>query len=397
MTQSPELVAMKYATKPDPEIVARATALVPLIREKARQGNEARRVTPEVIEALEEAGLFRMLLPKRLGGLETNIQTAIEATAEVSRGDGSTGWVTALMTLATGFSSTFSEACQQELFQDGNTPRICGVFSPGDTSKRVDGGYLISGKWPYASGSFAANWASLTITLEDGQPGTALVPKEAFTIEPSWFVAGMKGTGSDTVVVEEHFVPDHRIQPTNDMMNSKFRTHLPDEYMAQMPFNAVAAAVLVAPQIGLGRHALEITREKLPNKRVAYTAYPAAKESPTHQISVAQAASKLHLAELLLKKMCEDMHDAAVGTLIFGTEEKVRLRHDTGLVAELVNEQMRFLMTANGAGAFADANVLSTIWKDSETASRHALVTTEIGREAYGRILLGNLTPITSH
>jgi len=381
-------------SSPDAELVSRATELVPLIREYAAQGAEARRVAPEVIKAIDEAGLFHVMVPKRLGGSGSTLRTAIEVTAEIARGDGSTGWVAALMTLGTGFGTTWSEQCQDDIFGRNPRAKICGVFSPGDRSEPVEGGYRVSGRWPYGSGSFAADWASLTITLADRTPGMAVIPREAFTIEPTWFVAGMQGTGSDTIVVKGHFVPEYRVQRVPDMFASRFRTPFTDDHISGLPFNAAAAAILIGPQIGLGRHALELTREKLPTKPVAYTAYTKAMESPTHHIGVAKAATSLHLAELLAGRMCLDIDRAAATRKLPEPETLARLRNDTGVVAELVREEIDLLLTANGAGSFADANVLSRIWRDAETAGRHALVTTEIGREAYGRLLLGNDEPI---
>jgi alkylation response protein AidB-like acyl-CoA dehydrogenase len=381
---------------PDAELVARATALVPLIREYAAQGSEARRVAPEVIKGIDEAGLFHMMVPKRLGGSGASLRTAIEVTAEIARGDGSTGWVAALTALATGFGATWSEQAQDDIFGGNPHAKICGVFSPGDRSEPVEGGYRVSGRWPYGSGSFASDWASLTITLADGTPGMAQIPREAFTIEPTWFVAGMQGTGSDTIVVKDHFVPEYRVQAALDMFASKFRSPFTEDHVAGLPFNAAASAILIAPQLGLGRHALELTRAKLPTKPVAYTAYGQAKDSPTHQLGVAKAATKLHLAELLTARMCLDIDGAAVTRQSPAPETLARLRNDTGVVAELVREEIDLLLTANGAGSFADANVLSRIWRDAETAGRHALVTTEIGREAYGRLLLANDQPIVA-
>ncbi|MGY1812234.1 acyl-CoA dehydrogenase family protein [Blastococcus sp. SYSU D00820] len=378
---------------PDVELVSRATALVPLVREHAAQGAEARRVAPEVIDAIDEAGLFHMMLPERLGGAGATLRTAIEVTAEIARGDGSTGWVTALMALATGFGATWPEQAQEEVFGRNPRARTCGVFSPGDRSEPVEGGYRVSGRWPFGSGSFAADWASLTITTAGGIPGMALIPRESITIEPTWYVAGMQGTGSDTIVVEDQFVPEHRVQLVPDMFASRFRSPFTDDHIAGLPFNAAAAAILIAPQIGLGRHALELTRAKLPTKPVAYTAYSQAKDSPTHQLGVAKAATKLHLAELLTARMCLDIDAAAVTRVQPVPETLARLRNDTGVVAELVREEIDLLLTANGAGSFADANVLNRIWRDAETAGRHALVTTEIGREVYGRLLLGNDQP----
>ncbi|MFI5719577.1 acyl-CoA dehydrogenase family protein [Nocardia sp. NPDC051750] len=380
-------------TIPDSELVAKASALVPMIRDYATQGAEARRLAPEVVKALDEVGLFRSMVPTRLGGSNGTLRTAIEATAEVARGDGSTGWVTALMTLGTGFGATWSEQAQDDIFGGNPNVKICGVFSPGDQSEPVEGGYMVSGRWPYGSGSFAADWASLTITLEDGTPGMAQIPREAFTIEPTWFVAGMQGTGSDTIVVEDHFVPEYRVQRVPDMFASKFRSPFTEDRIVGVPFNAAAAAILIAPQLGLGRHALELTRAKLPGKPVAYTAYSAAKDSPTHQLLVAKAATKLHMAELLTEKICLDIDTAAATRVMPSPETLARLRNDTGVVAELIREEIDLLLTANGAGSFADANVMNRIWRDAEAGGRHALVTTEIGREAYGRVLLGNDEP----
>jgi alkylation response protein AidB-like acyl-CoA dehydrogenase len=383
---------------PDPEIVARATSLVPLIREYAAQGSEARRIAPEVIQALDEAGMFRLFLPARLGGLEASARTSLEALAEISRGDGSTGWVTTLLSSGTGFCATFSDQAQKEVFGDNRSVRVSGTFSPTSTVERVEGGYLVSGRWPYSSGSFAADWATLGILTEVENPGDnpvalALFPPDSFTIEPSWFVTGLKGTGSDTVVVENQFVPDHRIQSIQNMFDGKLLTSHTDDAIVWMPFSSVASCILVAPQIGLARHALEITLAKLPDKPVTHTLFPQARLSPTHQAAVAKAATKLHLAELALNRIALDIDTATAERRRLDLVTRARHRNDTGEVAELATTAIDLLLTANGSGSFAEANLLSRIWRDSEIAARHALVTPEIGREAYGRVLLGNFEP----
>jgi alkylation response protein AidB-like acyl-CoA dehydrogenase len=147
-------------TEPDAEIIARATSLVPLIREYAEKSSEERRVVPEVVDAIEKAGLFKLLVPDRLGGLEANLRTAMECIAEVGRGDGSTAWAVALLNVCTWFSTTFSDEAQQDMFGTREA-KACGIFSPPLKSERVEGGYLVSGRWAYSSGCFAATWATL--------------------------------------------------------------------------------------------------------------------------------------------------------------------------------------------------------------------------------------------
>lgn len=382
---------------PDAEIIARATALVPVIREHAARSSEERRVVPEVVDALEQAGLFRLLVPARLGGLEANLRTTMECIAEVGRGDGSTAWAVALLNVCTWFSTTFSDEAQEDVF---GTPdaKACGIFSPPLKSERVEGGYLVSGRWAYSSGSFAATWATLGIGLEgEGDPrALALIPAEAWTIEPTWFVAGMKGSGSDTIVVNDHFVPDHRIQRFTDMVEGRFRTsHKGDEQNANMAFIPVAALILVGAQVGLARHARERTLAGVPSKNVAYTCYTNAKNSPTHQIQTAEAVSRFDQAELLMQRACADVDGAAAAGVQLDKLTRARVRNDTGMIGELVKDGIDKLMSVNGASSFADANVLSRVWRDSEIAGRHALVMPELGKEAYGRMLLGTDEPLT--
>lgn len=375
---------------PDAQLVARATELVPLIREHAAQGSEDRRVAPEVINALGEAQLFRLLMPRRYGGLAASLRTTCEVLAEVARGDGSTGWTAAILATGTPNATLFSAQAQEDVF--GKTPdaRVCGAISPKHTSERVEGGYLVSGSWAYASGSFAANWAALSITA-DGQPAAALVPAEAWTIEPTWQVVGMRGTGSDTIVLKEHFVPEHRVQLSADVLAGNPGTPYRDDNFFWVPALLVANIVLAAVHVGLGRHALEHTLANLPDKRVIHTIYPEGRLSPTHQIAVAKAASNLHLAELSLQRMCLDVDRAIASREPLDLLTRGRIRNDICVVAELVKEGIDELMTANGSSSFAESNVLSRIWRDSNTGSRHTYINPHLGKEAYGRLLLGNM------
>ena len=153
----------------DPDMVARATALVPLIREHAEKSSEERRVVPEVVTALEEAGLFKLLVPAGSAGSRRICGTMMECVAEVARGDGSTAWAVALLNVCTWFATTFSDEAQEDMYSAPDA-KACGIFSPPLNSERVEGGYLVSGRWAYSSGSFAATWAILGIGVEEGDP-----------------------------------------------------------------------------------------------------------------------------------------------------------------------------------------------------------------------------------
>src|ERR1700754_2774166 len=181
MTDTPDRPqATGAGTEPERDVIDRATALVPLIREHAEKSSQERRVVPEVVDALEEAGLFKLLVPRRLGGLETNLRTMMECVAEVGRGDGSTAWTVALLSVCTWFSTTFSDEAQQEMYATPDA-KACGIFSPPLKSEGVEAVYLASGRWAYSSGSFAATWATLGIGVEGDDPrALALIPSSAW-------------------------------------------------------------------------------------------------------------------------------------------------------------------------------------------------------------------------
>jgi 3-hydroxy-9,10-secoandrosta-1,3,5(10)-triene-9,17-dione monooxygenase len=196
------------------ELIRRATELQPLLARNAAQAETDRRIPEENIEALREAGLFKLMIPKRLGGYETTIKTQLEVTAALGEACGSTAWVAALTNVCAWFTGLFCDQAQQDVFGADPDARVAGVFAPSTGVEKVDGGYRVTGRWAWSSGSLHASWAYVGV-LQLGPEGpidmgVVLMPMSELSIEDTWFVAGMKGTGSNTVVAEDVFVPEHR-------------------------------------------------------------------------------------------------------------------------------------------------------------------------------------------
>jgi alkylation response protein AidB-like acyl-CoA dehydrogenase len=398
------------APGPDFEIVAKATELRPLIQEHAQEGEDQRRVAEPVVEALQEAGLFHISIPKRWEGQGGNFRTFIEAVSEVARGDGGTGWAVALLNVCTWFGTLYSDQAQEDVFGQNPGARACGIFSfPGgpfqpakstpEKSEWVDDGLLVSGEWPYASGSLHADWANLGVKIdenEDGTPvqGLALIPMSDLSIRDTWYVAGMRASGSNTIVAEDVLIPKHRIQPFEDMAGEKYAREWAEEPNYWASFVPVAEIVLVAPQIGLGRAAIDLTLEKGAKKGVSYTVYSQAKDSPAHQIELARAVSQIDAAHLLVARACADIDRAALNREHLDPLTRARVRMDTGEAGRLCREAINRLLSVNGASSFAQVNPLQRIWRDSEIASRHAFVMPEVASQLYGRALFGIEEPI---
>jgi 3-hydroxy-9,10-secoandrosta-1,3,5(10)-triene-9,17-dione monooxygenase len=392
---------ISFSSQPEIELISRARALTPALRAGAADSEANRRLSDDDIAALSEAHLFELCVPKRLGGLQTNVRTLVDVIAAVAYGDGAAGWVVSLINTSAWMAALFPEQAQQDIWGSDPGERIATVFDAAGTAAGVDGGYRVSGRWGFGSGSLHAGWASLGILIpraDGGGPDVALalVPASEYTIEDTWFTAGMRGTGSNTIVAQDAFVPFHRIHLFDDIVESRYRTEHTDEPLYRAPFLPVGTVILGAPQLGLARAALDLTLEVLPKRSVKYTTYTRSVDAPTVQLAVAQAASMIDAAELLLHRCTTEIDELAEAGQTATRLQRARARMDTGHAISLSRSAIDKLLTVNGASAFGEFNPIQRMWRDSATASRHAFAEPEIGTEIYGKELLGvpNVMPI---
>jgi alkylation response protein AidB-like acyl-CoA dehydrogenase len=391
--------ALFEAPQPDFEIIARARALQDLVRTHASAGDDNRRVSQEVVDALQRAGLFHIAVPRRLGGRGAGFRTFIDAVAEIGRADGGTAWAMALLNVCTWFATLFSARAQKESF--GTTPgaRICGIFTAPERTEIVDGGVRLTGEWGYASGSLHAQWATLGIRLKDNADGSpnfalALVPFSDLSLRDTWHVAGMRASGSNTLVAKDIFVPNYRIQTFADLATENYARDESDEPNDYASFVPVAEIILVAAQIGLARGAIDLTLQKSPKKPIAYTVFTESRNSPVHQIELAEAVSDADQAYMLVARACADIDLAAFRRRKLDPLTRARIRMDTGQAGRLCRAAINRLLSVNGASSFALVNPLQRMWRDSEVASRHAFVLPEVANLVYGRVLYGTVDPI---
>jgi alkylation response protein AidB-like acyl-CoA dehydrogenase len=390
------------ATEPGAaELVARARALQPLLREHAARTDADRRVPAECIDALGEAGLFKVSTPRRYGGYASTLRAMLDVSAAVAEGDGSAGWVVALVNVCNWLVALFPERAQQEVFADP-VPRVTGVLTPSATTRKVDGGWQVSGRWYFNSGSWWTTWAVLGVPLtgDSGEvvdQGLVLVPAADLTIEDVWYVAGMRGTASNCLVATDIFVPEHRVMSVPAAIEGSYPTPFTDEALFRSAFIPVLTLVLAGPQLGMGRAALNLVIDKAAKKPITYTFFESQAESVAFQLQIADAATKIDVATLLCYRSAADIDDAAARGVYLDYPARARVRADTGYAVQSVVDALTTLMNAHGAGGFADTSPLQRIWRDSNVAARHAVVSPAIGYEVYGKALLGveeKITPL---
>jgi len=384
------------------EVIEAVRSLKDELRASSAQAENDRRATDACIDALGKAGVFRLLTPARYGGISGNVRSVLEVISEVAEGDGGTAWVAMISNGGTWITGLFSEQAQDEVWGETPDVRLAVVLTPAMDVKRVEGGYQVSGRWYFGSGSLHAEWANVALAITDDNGNVvdealALVPASDFTIDDTWYVAGMRSSGSNCIVMEDKFVPDHRIVSVPPQMGGASVTGDAPDNITHSMFMPTAALILIGAQLGLGREALRLVREKASTKAIMYTAYDPAAKSTAVQLALAEAALKIETAHLHAYAVADAIDQAAVERRVFTMEERAHARAVTGLVAEYIGDAINTLINVQGAGSFADNNPLQRIWRDSNVAARHGVVHAAVGYELYGQALAGlepNITPM---
>src|SRR5580765_3652432 len=248
-------------------LAERALALRPLLEANAQETDQLRRLPDANVAALKDAGLCRLMVPARFGGHQTDIHTYIEVMEALGRGCGSTSWVASLINVCAWLASLFPERAQQDIWGSNRDAWIAGSLAPHGDAKPVDGGWRVNGKWMWASGSLHAQWAACGIHMNNDKGetvnfGLSLMPMSELTIEDTWFVAGMKGTGSNTIVAKDVFVPEHRFLPYPAAFGGSYRTEHTDEIVYRVALVPVTILILVGSQLGMAQSALAYVVEK---------------------------------------------------------------------------------------------------------------------------------------
>lgn len=381
------------------DLVARGRALQDLLAGKGAQGERDRRVPEESIRALTEAGLFKIMVPRRYGGHEGTVSTLLEAAGAVAEADGGTGWVVSLCNVCAWIAALFPLRAQDEVFGADPDAKVCGSIAPAGQSIRVSGGWRLTAQWRNVSGSCHATWAALGFPLTDEAgdvtgAGVALVPAADYTVQDTWFVAGMQASGSNTVVAEDVFVPEHRVMSQSEAAAGRYPA---SREGAGYPAGwlPMLTLTLAGPQLGLGRAALRQVRAAAAAKPIAATVFARQADSAGFQIQLGRAAAQIDTAHLHVRRAAGDIDEHAARGKNPDLAARARIRADASVAAGQVVSAIGTLLDAHGSGGFADASPLHRIWQDANVGARHALLTPGISYEVYGKVLLGLENDIT--
>ena len=294
----------------------------------------------------------------------------------------------------------FAERAQDEVWADDPDALVSGVITPSATTVKVPGGLRVTGKWYYNSGSHHSDWAVLGVPLvdesgEEVDSGLVLVPRRELGFQDTWFVAGMRASGSNALIADDLFVPDHRIISTSAALEGHYATEHTDETLYRSAFIPVLALVLLGPQLGVARAALAFVREKSEVKGVAHTVFARQSESTAFQLQFAEASLRVDTAHLHASRATADVDDAAAGGTYPDALIRSRIRADLGWAVDQIQQAMQILLYAHGAASFAESNPLQRMWRDVSVAARHGAALPIVNYEIYGKALLNRPEPVT--
>lgn len=375
------------------QLVQRASELVPLLKKHAAWSEENRRIHEESIEALADAGIFRMRTPARYGGYECDTRTLVDVAAELGRGDGSTAWVASVYWIPTWMTCMFPEQVQDEVFSTPDV-RVCGTLSPSAMAIQTDGGVVVNGKWGFISGALHSHWQEIVAILIGGEgepiPVVALVPTSDLQIVDDWYTSGFKATGSVSTIAEDLFVPQERVLPIFALLEGQSASpQSAASAIYRSPMLPVASASSVGCVVGLAKAAKEAFFARLPERKITYTGYDKQAKAPLTHLQVAEAVMKIDEADFHAHRLATMVDTKGADAAPWTIEERVSARADLGAVCKLSKEAVDILATASGGSSIYSNQPIQRIARDVNAVTMHALMHPDTNAELYGRILCG--------
>jgi 3-hydroxy-9,10-secoandrosta-1,3,5(10)-triene-9,17-dione monooxygenase len=377
------------ATVSHAEMVERAKALAPRFAARAEAAEAARRMPPESVQDMLDAGFARILLPARIGGYGLGFDTWFEVMRELSKADASHGWCAGLIIHHAHLMAQFPKEAQDTIWADGLDVSVAASFAPNVQAMPVDGGYRISGKGsPFASGVDHSTWVMLggMVPEPDGPPQWKffLVPPGDYTVRDTWHTVGMKATGSNTIVTDKAFVPHVRVLRLPDLRDAKTPgAALYDGVIFHTPFFCYAPISFITPMLGAVEGAYALFRDWTKNRKTQGGVSMA--ETTSVQVRTARAAADIDAAALLLDRAVH-ITDAPE---LYSRQLLARSARDFTRASELIVEAIDTLVTISGTASFTATHPIQRAWRDIHFMAMHISLNVEMNYSNFGRIEFG--------
>jgi 3-hydroxy-9,10-secoandrosta-1,3,5(10)-triene-9,17-dione monooxygenase len=377
------------------DVLEAVRALLPAIAERAARADEERRVSDETVGALRVAGVFRMLQPQRYGGLEADPVRFYEVVRAISGACGSTGWVASVLGVHPWQLGLFPVEAQDEVWVDTADVLISSAYAPMGRLVPEGDGFRFSGRWSFSSGCEHATWALLGAMVigAEGKPVdfmTILVPRADYDIVDVWDPVGLRGTGSNDIVVDDVFVPAHRT--LRNYEHSKLRgpgQQVNPGPLYRMPFGAIFTSAITAPVVGAVAGCLDTYVAEMRDRVRLSLGGGRFAEDQFAQVAVARAASEIDAAILQMDRNISELYSCASAGRDIPWELRLRARRDQVRATERSLEAIDLLFKTAGGNSLRRGNPIERAWRDAHAGSVHVANDVERALALYGRSAFG--------
>jgi 3-hydroxy-9,10-secoandrosta-1,3,5(10)-triene-9,17-dione monooxygenase len=377
-------------------MVAGAKALIPRLRDRASRTEQLRRLPDETERDLHEAGLFRVVQPRRVGGSEFDYVALVDCADALGQGDASVAWNFANLASHHWMLAMFDPRAQDAVWNKNANALIASSFIfPAGRARKVDGGYVLRGSWPFSSGVDSSAWNMLAsvVSSDDEADGIEyrifLLPNSDYRIVDTWNASGLRGTGSNDVEVDDAFVAEAMTVAVSDLAGGPTpgSTVNPNALYA-LPVFSLFPYVLSGVALGNAQACLD---DYVDVARHRVSTYNRAKlgDLQSTQIKIAEASAKIDAARLIMRATCINAMADARGGDIPDVAVKTRLRRDGAYSVNLCTDAVSLLFAASGARGLSMSGALQRQFRDAHAINAHLAFNFDAAGTNYGRVALG--------
>ena len=374
------------------ELVSRACALAPKLRERAVQAERDRNIPKESVEEYIDAGLIHTLQPRRWGGYEHDHEVAFDIAIELGKSTcGSSAWCLNYLGDHACLLAYFPDEAQHDVWSRDKAACIATSAAPTGKVAAAPGGYRLNGRWSWCSGLRHSQWIMIGgLVFREGEDHPDmrlyLVPVAEVKQEDTWFCAGLSATGSNTCVLDNVFVPEHRsvsFATLRDACSPGAKVNTNPIY--QGPFLAVHSYALLGPALGAARGGYADFTQWTRQRHLTYTQLGIAQHVPL-QIKVAEIAAQIDAAELLARRCLATARKDYPG---MSMETRTLIRRDYGYAMKTLRDAMDALMKISGSSGLMEGNSVQRCWRDVHAISSHVVMNWDVPAENFGRMEFG--------
>lgn len=377
------------------KLVERVHQIGGVLREHATVADRNRVLPQATVDALESADVWRISTLKRYGGHEGGASMLLEVARTVGYYDPAAAWCLVISNGSVMLANRYSDELLDEVFADGPIKAASIFAQPQGTASPDGDGWRITGKWPFASNSSHSDWALGILFIKDDESapsqkvGFVLMRRDEYEVQDTWFTIGMRGSGSNTMVTENLWVPKNRVITFEQLMGSLSEQDPTTTFGKRLTPHLTMSTTIQAPSLGAAYAALDHTTDLAGKRPITYTHYKKQVDSGAFVQNLGATSIKIDGARLLLERAAAEIDAAACGTIPMPLERRARHRGGIGHAGHVLVESVNDLCWLHGTAAFAENSLLGRMWRDINTGTRHASIAAPMGYELHGNGMTG--------